>query len=88
MNLLLPPRFDPRLNESDNASVVLFIMSGLDTESRVTTSSYTRRRKCFDVGCESTTPHASIVASLGSEDLFTTIPLSSDHMGDSFSGSW
>ena len=47
----------------------------------------TRIKKCFEVGCESTRPHASTVDSLGLDLRLTIMPSSSDHLGASRFGS-
>src|SRR5574337_2066658 len=76
-----------RLSDGRHASVVLVTCSGVPTDSRVTTSSYTSNPKCAPVGIPSTRPWPSMVASFGLLLRLTISPPSMDQRGDSLRGS-
>src|SRR5574337_1059083 len=74
----------PRLSDRRQASVVLVTCSGVPTDSRVTTSSYTSRPKWAPVGIPTTRPWLSMVASLGLLLRLTISPPSMDQRGQGF----
>src|SRR6516165_6672542 len=85
MYLTTPPSVDNARLRS-HAVVTFAIISGVETDSPVTTSSKTSSLKCLLTGVLSTSPHASTVLSFGLPLRRTMIPSSSENLGASRCG--